>query len=195
MKSAPRLKVSSSAALLALAGLAGGCAPNKYAEHPSPLGSTVDPFFMKQEENAEASNFVIHEHEFQGDSARLNEAGQDHVKQIAKRLEGVPFPVIVARSKITAKDDTSYGYPVHANEELDLKRRTVVVEALAAMGVADAERRVVVGPYLTFPYQDAEAEGAYFRGIIAAGAGGGGGGGGGGGFGGGGGGGGGGGAF
>jgi uncharacterized membrane protein YgcG len=177
MKSAPRTTVGSSAALLALAGLA-GCAPNKYAEHPSPLGSTVDPFFMKQEENAEASNFVIHEHEFQGDSARLNEAGQDHVKQIARRLEGVPFPVIVARSKITAKEDSSYGYPVHANEELDLKRRAVIVEALAAMGVTDAERRVVVGPYLTFPYQDSEAEGAYTRGIMGAGGLGGGGGGG-----------------
>lgn len=185
MKSAPRTTVGSSAALLALAGLA-GCANNKYAEHPAPLGSTVDPFFMKQEENAEASNFVVHEHEFQGDSARLNEAGQDHVKQIAKRLEGVPFPVIVARSKVTAKGDTAYAYPVHANEELDLKRRAVIVEALTAMGVADAERRVVVGPYLTFSYQDGEAEGAYFRGIMGAGGmGGGGSGGGGGGFGGG----------
>ena len=166
MKLSHKLWTGSGATLLALAGLASGCAPNKYAQHPAPLGTTVDPFFMKQEENAEASDFVIHEFEFQADSTRLNEAGQDHVKQIAARAGAVPFPIIVGRSKITPKANTTFQYPVHMSDELDLKRRAVIVEALTALGVADAERRVLVAPYLTFPYQNVEAEQAYLGGIL-----------------------------
>ena len=151
---------------LALAGIAGGCAGRGMAQKPMPMGYATDPHFRQQEGNAEASDFVVYEHEFQGNSARLNDAGEDHLKQIAARVDKTPFPIIIAQSRITPRADTVYKYPVHANEELDLKRREVVVQALGAMGVFDAEKRVVVGRALTFPYTDQEAERAYMIGIM-----------------------------
>lgn len=153
--------------LLALAGMAGGCGTNRgMARAPMPMGYANDPIYRQQEANAEASDFVVYEHEFQGNSARLNDAGEDHVKQIAARVEKTPFPVIIAQSKITPRPETVHKYPVHHNEELDLRRREVIVQALGSMGVQDAEKRVVVGRALTFPYTDAEGERAYSQGIL-----------------------------
>lgn len=180
-----KLHAGHAATLLALAGMAGGCAGRGMAQKPMPIGYSMDPHFRQQEANAEASDFVLYEHEFQGNSARLNDAGEDHLKQIAARVEKTPFPIVIAQSRITPREDTVHKYPIHANEELDLRRREVIVQALGAMGVIDAEKRVVVGRALTFPYTDQEAERAYVFGIMGWRMGGGGFGGGGGGFGGG----------
>jgi hypothetical protein len=152
-------------ALLALAGLvACGCQlfPGR-AAHPGQLGTSfpgapgilgalVDPPLETQELNAEASDFVVYDHEFIGDGVRLNDDGEDHLKQIAARVRnGSSFAVIVERSFSSPDPDDSYQFPIHPNPELDLRRRLVVVRALQAMSVPDAEDRVVVGPALATP--------------------------------------------
>jgi hypothetical protein len=140
------------------------CCPDRPAP-PAPLGTLIDPVFQKQERNAEASDFVLHQHEFEGDTARLNDLGAAHLKQIAARAPGVPFPILVEPSSIAVKEGTEYGYPIHPDPELDRKRRNVVVQALATMGVADAEQRVVIAPPLTPGFEQFEAERAYYRGF------------------------------
>ena len=146
---------------------------------------TVDPFFQKMEENGEASDFVVYEHEFIGDTNRLNDAGEDHLRQIAARLADVPYPVIVEQSTLASRLETKHEFPVHNNPQLDLQRREVVARALELMGAPDANSRVVVARSLTPGYQQFEATRAYNAGIIGSGGGFGGGGFGGGGFGGG----------
>lgn len=181
MFSHPKQLCAKTAALLALAGMAGGCHSHSHPptathiEPPRMLGLLNDNITRLQEANAEASDFVIYEHEFQGDSARLNEYGQDHIKQIAARVARVPFPIVVEKSKISPREGTVHGYPVHSNEALDLARRDVLVQALSQMGVNDAERRVVVGYPYGPGYTDFEAERAYGGGISSFGGGGGGG--------------------
>ena len=154
-----------------------------------PLGSISDEIWQRQEHNAEASDFVVYQHEFKLNGIRLNWAGEDHVKQIAMRLQsGQDFPVVIERSVTTAREDTTYKYPVHPNPELDLRRREVIVQALLAMGVTDADERVVVAPAFAQGFKATEAAATYLRGIMGGAGGGGGGfggGGGGGGFGGG----------
>lgn len=160
---------------LGVSGCAWKDAPLYYSPPPSPevLGTKVDQLMQMQEENAEASKYVIYQHEFKLNDAdqgqpglRLNEYGEDHVKRIAEMLSrGVAFPVIVERSQTTPRLETEYEYPVHFNPELDLTRRSVVVAALQRMGIEDAEQRVVVAPALAQYYTDAEAEQAYQRGI------------------------------
>jgi hypothetical protein len=124
-----------------------------------------------QEENAEASKFVIYDHEFKLASAEdgkmkgtyyLNEDGEDHVREIAANLrEGVPYPVIVQRSRSSARPDTTYKYPVHHNVALDNQRREVVVKSLQAMGIENADEVVVVAPALAPGLDGFEAERAY----------------------------------
>jgi hypothetical protein len=160
----------------------GGCHGHKYAslfyqEPPPPtvLGTEVDDVMRIQEENAEASKFVIYQHEFQlnesndGEAVggiRLNEDGEDHLRRIAQNLRsGTPYPVIVERSRTTSKAGTEFGYPVHFNTQLDLQRRTVVVKTLQEMGIEDAEQLVVVAPALTPGITEFEAERAYRRGL------------------------------
>lgn len=154
---------------------------------PQPIGSTIDPIWMKQEHNAEASDFVVHEHEFTGNTARLNAAGEQHVKQIAMRYSqrpDLPYPILVEPSSMSPRPGDKYGFAVHNDPALDLNRRQVLVAALQAMGVNDAEQKVVVSPALTPGFQSFEASNAYGTGFGGQGGGGGamGGGGGGGGF-------------
>lgn len=129
----------------------------------TPLGTLSDPVWQNQEANAEASDFVIHEHEFASQTEFLNTAGEDHVKQIAARLvAGQDAPVIVERSRTSARPETQYKYPVNTNTDLDMLRREVVVRALTAMRVPDADARVVVAPDLAPTYRAGERAATYF---------------------------------
>ena len=164
-------KISSLLSLAALAAAAGaGCHHSKNNVHsssyyPMPLGTISDPVWQQQESNAEASDFVIYEHEWKGNTVELNHAGKDHVKQIAARVNMVPFPVLVQQSSMTVDPDTQYGFPVHNNEELDLQRRQFVVQALTEMGISNAEDRVIVSPAIAPGFESFEAERAYHRGF------------------------------
>ncbi len=188
----------------ALLSMSGGCFHRPSAglfyqppPTPAPLGTHVDNVFRMQEENAEAAKFIVYQHEFelnqfvQGKNVngfRLNEYGEDHVKKIAEQLRrGVHFPVVIERNQTSAKPHSQFHYPVHFDPDLDMKRREVVVRSLVAMGIPDADQRVVVAPSFAQGYEDIESEMSYRRGIFGGffGGGFGGGGGGGGGFGGG----------
>jgi hypothetical protein len=172
--------------VLVLTTLAVGChrrgRPAWFYEPPTPpqvLGHEVDMIMRTQEDNAEAAKFIIYVHEFKLNDYnrdenkheggwRLNEYGEDHVARIAERIRcGVNYPVVIERSQTTVWEDSEYKYPIHFNPELDLKRREVVVRALTAMGIHDADQRVVVAPAFVEGYTDAEAERAYNEAINA----------------------------
>jgi uncharacterized membrane protein YgcG len=130
----------------------------------TPLGTINDSVWQNQEGNAELSDFVIYMHEFQLDRnpTRLNDAGMDHVKEIAARLHTHPeFLVLIQRSLTSIKPDTEFEYPVNPNPEMDMARRDVVVRALTAMGVPNADQRVVVSHALTPGQKATEAQRDY----------------------------------
>jgi hypothetical protein len=184
-----RLSIQYATCLGALSVLlsAAGCGtPSLYYQPPpSPemLGTKVDQIMDVQEENAEASKFVIYQHEFELNryqdgqmvsGLRLNEYGEDHVRKIAENLRnGAMFAVIVERSQTSPLPGTKYQYPVHLNPNLDMQRREVVVRALTRMGIADADARVVVAPAFAQPLTGQEAEQAYATGLWGGGMGGG----------------------
>jgi hypothetical protein len=135
---------------------------------PHPLGTISDPIWQKAEHNAEASDFVVHEHEFTANTARLNAAGEDHVKQIAYRFAQqptLPYPIIVEPSTMAQRPGDKYGFAVHNDPALDMNRRQVLIAGLVALGMTDAEQRVVVSPALTPGFQGFEGERAYLRGF------------------------------
>ena len=164
-----------------------GCATRQplAVQRPLPLGSEVDQIMLLQENNAEAAKFTIYMHEFELNGTtrdghargwRLNESGEDHLKQIAAGLkQGVEFPVVVERSRTSSKAGTEHQYHVHYNEDLDRKRRMIVVAALERMGVANADQRVLVAPSFAEGLTGPEASRAYNRGFNSSGGGGGGG--------------------
>lgn len=167
MKSTTLTRILSVACLAGLS-LMTGCKNHhskQFHTRTQPLGTASDPIWQQQEENAEASDFVIHEHEFRDDTVRLNRAGEEHLKQIAARATETHFPILIQPSSMSAREDDVHGFPVHENDELDLRRRELVVRALLAMGVHDAEERVVVAPAYVPGFMDFEAEQAYGRGF------------------------------
>ncbi len=132
---------------------------------PASLGTISDPIWERQEANAEASDFVVHEHEFVANTTTLNAAGEVHVKQIAARIANVPFPVAVEPSSMTVREGTKHEFPIHGNLALDMNRREIVVRSLTALGVEDAEQRVVVAPPIAPGFEYPEAERAYTNGF------------------------------
>lgn len=159
--------------------VAAGCTtPGMFYQPPPPpemLGTKVDQIMEMQEQNAEASKFVVYQHEFELNKSnkgsatagiRLNEYGEDHVRRIAENLRnGALYPVVVERSQTSVKPGTKYEYPIHFNPDLDMKRREVIVRALTRMGIADADTRVVVAPAFAQGLTGPEAESAYATGL------------------------------
>ena len=142
---------------------------------PAPLGTVIDQINQTQEANAERSDFVIYMHEWRitmdgkdrtVGTTELNDAAKDHVKQIAARLPQHPgCLVLVQRSLTSFTPGTEFEYPVNPNPDLDMKRREVIVRALTAMGVPDADQRVVVSHALTPGQKSVEAERDYSQAI------------------------------
>ncbi len=169
-----RPKITALPAIALAAMMVSGC--NYYHHHKdlqveapydsvAPLGTISDDIWQKQEENGEASDFVIPESEFVGSTAKLNPAGEDHIKQIAARMVSTPFPVVIQPSSMTVKQSSEYKYPIHGNDDLDMHRRNVIVKMLTAMNVQDADERVVVSPAFTPGFEGFEAYRAYSKGF------------------------------
>lgn len=168
-----RTRLTSAVITGLLAVTAAGCCKDKCAYmqpiEPTPVGTISDNIWKLQETNAEASDFVIHEHEFSGNSSRLNDAGESHVRQIAARMCETPFPVIIESSSMSRREGTQHGFPVHGDHALDQRRRDVIVATLTSLGAHDVDSKVIVGPALTPGFEQFEAESAYHRGINGAG--------------------------
>jgi hypothetical protein len=124
--------------LAAMAGLCCGCGwcwpsrcgvPDRY-----PLGSVNRAHYQTMEANAEAADFILHRHEFVGETAELTPYGKDHLLEIAARARSAPFPILVERSEN------------NSNPALDNHRRTIIAQALVDDGVGDALERTIVAP-------------------------------------------------
>jgi hypothetical protein len=116
-----------------------------------PLGSTVRAWYQTMETNGEAVDFIVYQHEFIGQTARLTPAGRDHVWEIAARMKSTPFPVVIERT-----DNNS-------DPELDALRRQLIVSVLAGFGNPDADQRTVVSPAYGPGYNAVEAESMYYQ--------------------------------
>jgi hypothetical protein len=141
-------------------------APNYKSPSLASLGAQSDEIWQRQEANAEASDFVVHQHEFEIDGTRLNTAGEDHLRAVAARLRcHADMPVMVERSRNKIRPETEFKFPIHPDPELDMKRRDMIVRLLVAMGVSDAEQRVIVSPALTPGQNATEAARNYYQGL------------------------------
>lgn len=129
----------------------GGSYAGPGADRPFPVGQVTDSFWETQQANAEAADFIFYDHEFRGNTAQLSPGAKKHLEQIALRLEHVPFPIVIEQSLHNAKP------------ELDEARRQAVVEQLAAMGVLNAEERVVIANAFPEGYTGIESENSYYN--------------------------------
>lgn len=164
-----RTSLSQAVGAMLLAAAVSGCCKDRcdylMPLEPQPVGAISDPIWQAQETNAEASDFVIHEHEFDGNTSRLNGAGQSHVRQIAARMDETSFPIIIELSSMTRREEDRHGYPIHGDHELDVRRREYIVATLTSLGAHNVDDRVIVGPALTPGFEQFEAESAYQRGF------------------------------
>ncbi len=134
---------------LALAFVAGCAEPYPPFDRPFPLGQVTDSHWDTQMTNAQASSFIFYDHEFIGDTAKLNVLGQKHLVQVALRLRHVPFPVVVEET------------PNHQNPKLDADRRQAVLERFAELGLHGLDCRVVIAPAIAEGMRGTEAEQTY----------------------------------
>lgn len=112
------------------------CAEIPQGAVPQPLGTWSCEWQHAQTERAEQDDFVIYQYEWEATSTRLGPFGQRHLREIARRLPEVPFPLVIAESN---------------DVELDQSRRISLVESLAALGTPVDPQRVLVGPAAAEP--------------------------------------------
>ena len=160
-----RMMPTATCGLLAL--LTVGCCKDKCAYmqpvDPVPLGTYSDQSWKLQEANAEASDFVIHEHEFRGNTSKLNALGESHVRQIAARMDQNGYPVIIQSSSMSTREGDVHSFAVHNDPALDQRRREVLVHTLIELGAKDVENKVVIAPALTPGYEQVEGEAVYYQ--------------------------------
>jgi hypothetical protein len=120
-------------------------------DRPFPLGQVTDAHWETQQTNAEAAKFILYDHEFVGDTAKLTPKGEKHLVQIALRLDHVPFPVVVEQS------------PEGRYPQRDVQRRQSVIRYLRALGLERFENRVVVAPAFAPGLSAVEGEAAYYE--------------------------------
>ena len=125
-----------------------------------PLGSTVRAHYHTMQTNAEASDFILHRHDFVGSTAELTPAGRDRILEIAARARSAPFPVVVER------------VCNNANPELDNHRRQIVAAVLTDLGIPEAKQRVVVAPAYSRGVTSWEGEFDYYQNVFSRGIGG-----------------------
>jgi len=111
-------------------------------ESPLPLGAVTDPHWHAMVTNAQSSDFVIYQHEFIGATAQLNQLGQDHVKQIARRLADVPFPVVIEPVSFRPFDNRQFEEKEFT--DVNRERREVLEVDRARRDVVDADRRAEI---------------------------------------------------
>jgi hypothetical protein len=131
----------------------GGCCHRRSMAIPDvqPLGSVVRAHYHTMQTNGEAADFIIHRHEFVGETAELTPSGKDHIVEIAARMRSAPFPVLVERSEH------------NSDPELDAFRRDIVAQILIDFGNPDAQERTIVAPAYGKGLNSREAEVDYYR--------------------------------
>jgi hypothetical protein len=118
------------------------CADIPCGAIPRPAGIYSCQWQTEQKLRAEQDKYVIYQYEWYAGGKRLGPDGRRHIEAIAKRLDGVPYPVIVEKSDDPALNET---------------RRKSVVEMLTSLGATDAERRVILGYSEAEGFDGAEA--------------------------------------
>lgn len=116
-----------------------------------PLGSINRAHYHTMQTNGEAGDFILHHHEFIGNTAELSPYGRDHIYEIAARMRSAPFPVIIERTEN------------NSDPELDAHRRQLVARILSDLGNQDAEQRTVVSQAYEKGLNSRQAEGIYYN--------------------------------
>ena len=116
-----------------------------------PLGSTVRSHYQVMQTNAEATDFIFHQHDFVGETAELTSDGKDKLMEIHARMNAQPFPVLVERTTN------------NADPELDALRRNLIAQILTDFGHYDAQQRTVVSTSYGPGYNSNQAEQTYAR--------------------------------
>ncbi len=114
---------------LGFRGVPDGTGCKEPGEWPPLNGSYVYKWKEAQAARADATDFVIFLTEWYMGGEHLGPYGEHHVGYIASRLPTVQFPVLLEP---------------HLDNELNEKRRKIIVDALVNLGIHDAETRVVV---------------------------------------------------
>lgn len=99
-----------------------------------PVGAVQRAHFHQMQTNAEATDFILYQMDFVGQSAELTPDGKDKINEIGARMRSAPFPVLIERT---------YN---NADPELDAHRRELVANILYEKGNPDANNRVFVSP-------------------------------------------------
>ncbi len=140
-------------------GMGGGCCGHHWRSYAIPdtypLGSVIRAHTHTMQTNAEAADFILHRHDFVGQTAELTPAGKDRIAEIAARARSAPFPVLVERTEH------------NSDPELDEHRRRIIAQVLHDFGIPEADQRTFVAPTYGKAHNSLEGEFDYYQFIFS----------------------------
>ena len=121
-----------------------------------PVGAVERAHFHQMQTNAEATDFVLYQMDFVGQTAELTPDGKDKINEIGARMRSTPFPVLVERTFN------------NSDPELDAHRRELVAMILHEKGNPDANNRVFVSPSYGLGKSSLEAAPEFYQHVYQA---------------------------
>ncbi|MFO0903159.1 MAG: hypothetical protein U0939_09180 [Pirellulales bacterium] len=139
---------------------------------PPPLGAISCQWHEAQHAKAQGAEWVLFQNSWYQGGNLLGPDGRDQLRGLVPRLQDSTQPIIIEPVMIYIRRDLQEDYgkserqiyeeTLTRAQELDLQRREHVVELLAEAGVADADKRVVLGKPPYDPIYGHDAQQAYF---------------------------------
>ena len=104
-----------------------------------PVGAVQRAHFHQMQTNAEATDFILYQMDFVGQTAELTPDGKDKINEIGARMRSAPFPVLVERTLNNADPELDPDFQrdlrvLRHNSVLDLDRASHGVEFRCASG-------------------------------------------------------------
>ena len=119
-------------------------ADNECCVTPRPLGMAVRMHTDRQEQSAERSDFVIHQHEWYQGGEALGPDGRRHVGELAKRMQTEPHPVVIEPAEPDLKVYPDLETAIQQAQARDQNRRMSIIRLLSASGAVGVDSRVVI---------------------------------------------------
>lgn len=124
---------------------------------PSPPGTYVNAWLDAQQATASQRHRVITRNEWFAGGDQLSPDGVQHLHRLASVMSHDPSWVVIESQPLSLKTDESYSEALQRINELQQRRRQLVVAQLSSGGVADADRWVIFAEDRTVGVRGIEA--------------------------------------
>lgn len=136
-----------------------------HGDIPVKPGTYLNQIHQAEIAVARRDRFTISEHEWYQGQEQLGPEGRRHLREVAHLMLESDFPLILEADTVAIDYQESLEEALARSDELNARRKDLLVSELIAQGVPDAENRVILEPVDRVGIRGIEAPGVFSRSI------------------------------